>query len=88
LVTFNLEHTSQKIPSNCKIASLPSVCATTYSFFMLTQCSMNHAHVEENLGCVGDVVKLLQSRVELIVVVVSQGSDPRLYFLFKWSARE
>lgn len=42
---------------------------------------MNYTHVEENLGGIGDAVKLFQGVVELIVVVTTQGRNPCLDFL-------
>ena len=42
---------------------------------------MDHAHVEEDLGRVRDLLKLLQCGLELIVVVLLQGSHPRYDFL-------
>lgn len=54
---------------------------TTHRLLMLTECGMNYAAVEQNLGCVGDLVKDLQCDVELVVVVAGEGCHPRLDFL-------
>jgi len=53
----------------------------TYSFLVLAKGGMDDAHVEENFGCVCNVVEILQCIVELIVVVPRQGGHPGLYFL-------
>ena len=42
---------------------------------------MDDAHVEENLAGVGDLVKLSQSILELVVVIATQGRNPGLDFL-------
>ena len=52
---------------------------------MLAQRGVDDAHVEEDLGCVGDLLELLQRLVELIVVVAPQGGDPGFYFLWRMS---
>lgn len=53
----------------------------TYGFLVLTQSGMDYAHVEEDLGGIGDAVELLESFVELIVVVTAKGGNPCLDFL-------
>ncbi len=53
---------------------------------MPAQRSVNHTHVEEDLGRVRDLVELAQRGIELIVVVLPQGRDPCLYFLYQWRA--
>lgn len=42
---------------------------------------MDDAHVEQDFGCVGNLLKLAQCLVELIVVVPRKGGDPGFYFL-------
>jgi hypothetical protein len=42
---------------------------------------MYNAHVEQNLGRVCNILKLLQCVVKLVVVVPRQGGDPGLDFL-------
>lgn len=54
----------------------------TYSLFMLTKGSVDHAHVEQNLGGVGNLLELAQCLVEFIVVVPREGGDPSFYFLW------
>lgn len=58
----------------------------THGLFVLSQGGVNHAHVEENLGCVGNWLEILQCLVELIVVVPREGGDPTFYFLYQLSA--
>lgn len=58
----------------------------THGLFVLSQCGVNHAHVEEDLGCVGNWLEILQCLVELIVVVPRKGGDPAFYFLNGLSA--
>ncbi len=48
---------------------------------MLAEGGVDDAHVEEDLGRVGDSVELQERLVELIVVVPAQGRYPRFYFL-------
>ena len=48
---------------------------------MLSQSRMNDATVEEDLGGICDIVKLLQGAVELVIVVVAERRHPRLDFL-------
>jgi hypothetical protein len=55
---------------------------------MLAQGGMYDTHIEQNLGGICNVLKLLQCIVELVVVVPRQGRDPSLYFLVKGSAQE
>lgn len=52
-----------------------------YRLLVFTQSRIDDAHVEQDLGGVGDPVKALERLVELIVVVVLEGLDPCLYFL-------
>ncbi len=56
-----------------------------YRFLMLTQCSMYHTAIEQDLGRVGDVVKDLQRFLKLIVVIMGQCLYPCLNFLFRVS---
>lgn len=42
---------------------------------------MNHSHVEEDLGGVGNLFELLQSSIELAIVILRECRDPSLYFL-------
>lgn len=53
----------------------------TYSFLMFTEGGMDDPHVEEDLGGIGDLLKLAQCLVELIVVIPPQGGNPGFYFL-------
>lgn len=48
---------------------------------MLSEGGVNHAHIEENLGCIGNWLEVLQCLVELVVVVPREGGDPTFYFL-------
>lgn len=48
---------------------------------MLSKCGMNHTAVEQNLGCVGDLIEDFQCLVELVVVVAGEGCHPGLDFL-------
>jgi hypothetical protein len=43
---------------------------------------MDDAHVEQDLGCIRNLVEPLERFVELIVVVVLEGLDPSLDFLY------
>ena len=60
---------------------LPTPLPITHRLLMLTECGMDYAAVEEDLGCIGDLVKDLQCDVELVVVVAGEGCHPRLDFL-------
>jgi hypothetical protein len=42
---------------------------------------VNHAHIEQYFRRISNVVEHLERLVELIVVVVRKGCDPRLDFL-------
>lgn len=53
----------------------------TYSFLVLPQCRMYHAHIEKYLGCIRNLIELCEGFVELIIVVVVERSHPRLDFL-------
>jgi hypothetical protein len=53
----------------------------TYSLLVFSQGCVDDAHVEQDLGCVANLVELPEGLVELIVVVAAQGRDPRLDFL-------
>lgn len=55
--------------------------ATTYRLLVLAECGMDYAAVEQNLGCVGDLLKDLESNVEFVVVVAGEGCHPGLDFL-------
>lgn len=48
---------------------------------MFAKRRMDDTAVEQNLGCVGDLVKDLQCVVELVVVVASEGCHPGFDFL-------
>lgn len=48
---------------------------------MLAEGGVNDANVEEDLGRIGDLLKLLQGFVELIIIVPSECRDPSLNFL-------
>ena len=48
---------------------------------MLAEGSVDHAHVEEDLARVANLVELVQGVVEFIVVVPRKGGNPRLDFL-------
>lgn len=54
---------------------------------MFAQRGVNHAHVEEYLAGVANLVELAERIVEFIVVVASKGSDPSLDFLNFLSAQ-
>ena len=56
-----------------------------YRFLMLAQRSMYHTTIEQDLGCVGDVVEDFQRFLEFIVVVVGQCLYPCLNFLLRVS---
>lgn len=58
--------------------------ATTYSFLMLAESSMDDTDVEEDLAGIMDFGKLVQRVIEFIVVVSSKGCDPSLDFLEQW----
>lgn len=45
---------------------------------------MNDTHVEQDLGSVGNVLKVLERLVKLIVIVVAKGRHPSLDFLYRW----
>lgn len=47
---------------------------------------MDYAAVEQNLGCVGDLLKDLESNVEFVVVVAGEGCHPGFDFLCAKSA--
>lgn len=53
----------------------------THGFLVLAKRGMDDAHVEQDLGGLGDPVKLLQCLVELVVVIPREGGDPGFYFL-------
>jgi hypothetical protein len=53
---------------------------------MFAESSVDHAHVEEDLACVANLVELVQSVVEFIVVVPRKGGNPSLDFLEPLSA--
>lgn len=42
---------------------------------------MDYTAVEQDLGCVGDLVEHLEGVVEFIVVIAGQGCHPSLDFL-------
>lgn len=44
---------------------------------------MDDTHIEQDLGCVGDLVEIREGFVELVVVVTAEGRDPCLNFLQK-----
>ena len=48
---------------------------------MFSKCGVNHAAVEQNLGCVGNTVEDFQCLVELVAVVAGEGCHPGLDFL-------
>ena len=78
LVALDLDQTSS--------ARLPSKPGddwdgATYGLLVLAERCVDHAHVEEDLGRVGHLLKLPQRLVELIVIVPAQGRNPRFYFL-------
>ena len=52
-----------------------------YSFLVLAECGMDHAHVEEDLASVANFSKLVESLFEFIVIVAAQGCHPSLDFL-------
>jgi hypothetical protein len=43
---------------------------------------MNDAAIEEDLRCIRNTIELLQGLVKFVIVVVVEGSDPGLDFLF------
>ena len=51
------------------VALLPQTRSSTHSLFVLAQCCVDDAHVEEDLGRVRHLLELPQGLVELIVVV-------------------
>lgn len=53
----------------------------TYGLLVLTERGVDDAHVEQDLGGVGNGLKLPKRIVELIVVVAAEGRDPCLDFL-------
>jgi hypothetical protein len=57
------------------------MAVTTYSFLVLAKGGMNNTHIKQDLGRVGNVFKVFQRLVELVVVVPRQGGDPCLYLL-------
>ena len=61
---------------------MPCARIVTYSSFMFAQRSMNDTHVEQNLAGVANLVEFVESIVEFIVVVASEGSNPSLDFLY------
>lgn len=48
---------------------------------MFTERGVNNTTVEQDLGCVGDLVENFQCLVELVVVVAGEGCHPGLDFL-------
>lgn len=50
---------------------------------MLAERGVDNTHVEENLARVSDLVELVDCLFELIVVITSEGRNPRLDFLCK-----
>lgn len=48
---------------------------------MLAECSMDHATIEQDLGCVGDGVEGFERGVEFGAVVVGESGDPGLDLL-------
>lgn len=53
----------------------------TYSLLVLPQRGVDDAHVEQDLARIGNLVKLAEGIVELVVVVASEGRNPGLDFL-------
>ena len=51
---------------------------------MLSQCGVNHSHVEEDLAGLSNLVELADGIVEFVVIVSGQGSHPRFDFLQFW----
>lgn len=52
-----------------------------YSLFMLAESGVDDAHVEPDLGSLGNRLERLQRPVKLIVVVEFEGLDPCRDFL-------
>lgn len=48
---------------------------------MFTYRSVNYTYIEENLACTREFLKFFDRGIELIVIISSQGRDPRLDFL-------
>lgn len=55
--------------------------ASAYSLLVLGEGRMDDTAVEEDFGGIGNVVKLLQCLVVLIIIVVCEGCHPGLDFL-------
>lgn len=79
---IQLEKLSNSIQSNPTHSGADlSACGNTYSFLVFAQSGVDDTHVEEDLAGVTDLVKLLESIIELVVVVVTKGGNPGLDFL-------
>ena len=52
-----------------------------YGFIMFAQCSVYDAAIEQDLGCVGDIIESFQGLFEFVVVVMPEGGNPSLNFL-------
>jgi len=50
---------------------------------MLPNCCMYDPTVEQYLGCVCDGIENGQGFLEFLIVIVTEGLDPSLYFLFE-----
>ena len=55
----------------------------THCLLMLSKRGMNYTAVEQDLGCVGNLVEDSQCLVELVVVVAGEGCHPGLDFLLR-----
>lgn len=62
-------------------ASLSWNWAFTYCFIVFSECCIDHAAVEENLGCIRNLIKVTQRLFKFLIVVGVQGLHPCFYLL-------
>lgn len=60
-----------------------TVLGFTHGLFVLAKRGVDNAHVEQDLGGIGDLLEVLQCIVILIVVIPRECGDPGLYFLLR-----